>query len=59
MMITVGTESPFLIQTATRHLGRLVPSAGLKVLEGTDHVPYRTHPDAWIETIVPFFLGSA
>jgi pimeloyl-ACP methyl ester carboxylesterase len=56
MMITVGTESPSLIRTATRELGRLVPSVLLKTLEGTGHVPYRTHPDMWIEATVSYFL---
>lgn len=55
LMITLGTESPPLILRATRELIRRLPSARVVTLDGSGHVPYRTHPELWLDTFVTYF----
>lgn len=55
IMVTLGTESPPLLLATTRELIRRIPSARVETLEGSGHVPYRTHPDLWLETLVGFY----
>lgn len=55
IMITQGTESPALILAAASELVRQIPSARAVTLEGSGHVPYRTHPDLWLETLMAYF----
>lgn len=55
IMITIGTESPPLLLATTRELIRQVPSARVEILEGSGHVPYRTHPDLWLETLLDYY----
>ena len=55
ILISQGTESPAMILAATRELVRRVPSARAVTLDGSGHVPYRTHPDIWLESLMGFF----
>jgi len=55
ILITVGTESPPVLLAASRELGRRVPSVRVETLEGSGHVPYRTHPDLWLATLLGFY----
>jgi pimeloyl-ACP methyl ester carboxylesterase len=57
IMITLGTESPPLILAATRELIQQTPSAHVETLDGAGHVPYRTHPKLWLETLLGY-LGA-
>jgi len=54
-MITLGTESPTLLRDTTNELIRRVPAARVVTLEVSGHVPYRTHPDLWVETLLDFY----
>jgi pimeloyl-ACP methyl ester carboxylesterase len=54
ILVTLGTESPPLLLATTRELIRRIPSAHVATLEGSGHVPYRTHPDLWLETLIGF-----
>lgn len=55
LMITLGTESPTLLLSATKELIRRLPSAEVETIEGSGHVPYRTHPDRWVSTLFGFY----
>lgn len=55
IMVTLGTESPPLLQATTRELIRRIPSVRVETLEGSGHVPYRTHPDLWLETLLDYY----
>lgn len=57
IMVTLGTESPPLILAATQELIRQTPSAHVETLEGAGHVPYRTHPKLWLETLLGYLEG--
>lgn len=57
LMITHATESPAFEIAYTTALIERVPNASVKVLEGTGHVPYRTHPGLWLATVHSFLLN--
>ena len=52
LMITRGTESPRLLIAVAEELERLLPGADHPVLEGTGHIPYRTHPEMWYRVVL-------
>lgn len=54
ILITMGTSSPRVLIEAALHLSRQIPTATTAILEGAGHVPYRTHPELWVETLVGF-----
>lgn len=58
MMVTAGTESPMLLLATTRELIRRVPSVRVVTLRGCGHVPYRTHPKLWVETLLDFYAAQ-
>lgn len=55
LMITIGTESPPLLRAVTQELMALLPAARTETLDGAGHIPYRTHPDLWLATVMPFY----
>lgn len=55
ILVTVGTESPPLLLAASRELIRRVPTVRVETLEGSGHVPYRTHPDLWLRTLLDYY----
>lgn len=55
ILVTLGTESPQLLLATARELMRRIPSARVATLEGSGHVPYRTHPDLWLNTLLGFY----
>lgn len=57
IMVTLGTESPPLLLATTRELVRRIPSVRVETLEGAGHVPYRTHPDLWLETLLDYYAA--
>jgi len=59
IMISIGTESPYLLLTRTRELVRRLPSAHVATMEGAGHVPYRTHPELWLDTLLGFYQAIA
>jgi pimeloyl-ACP methyl ester carboxylesterase len=59
LLLTYGTDSPELERVGTQELGRRVPVARVEVLEGAGHVPYRTHPEAWMASLVAFLDSTA
>jgi pimeloyl-ACP methyl ester carboxylesterase len=58
LMVTLGTQSPPLLLATTRELIRQVPSARVETLQGSGHVPYRTHPDLWLETLLDYYESA-
>lgn len=54
LVVTAGTESPRIERAAAKRVAELVPRARLEVLTGTGHVPQRTHPQLWIDTVGRF-----
>jgi pimeloyl-ACP methyl ester carboxylesterase len=54
LLVTYGTDSPELERVGTQELIRRLPAARVEVLEGAGHVPYRTHPEAWMASLVSF-----
>jgi pimeloyl-ACP methyl ester carboxylesterase len=52
LTITRGTESPRLLIAVAEELERLLPGADHPVLEGTGHIPYRTHPEMWYRVVL-------
>lgn len=59
IMISIGTESPTLIMARTKELMRRLPSAHARIMEGAGHVPYRTDPDLWLDTLLTFYQDVA
>lgn len=55
ILVTLGTESPPLLLATTRELIRRVPTVQVETLEGSGHVPYRTHPDLWLKTLLDYY----
>ena len=45
LLISTGSESPVLEVAAAKELARLLPAARLERLDGTGHIPHRTHPE--------------
>lgn len=45
ILFTYGTARPPLGEPSTRELGAVVPSASCRAVEGSGHLPHRTHPD--------------
>ncbi|GMQ97709.1 MAG: hypothetical protein BMS9Abin17_0209 [Acidimicrobiia bacterium] len=41
---------------STRELTRQIPSAHVETIEGSGHVPYRSHPDLWLETLLGYLF---
>jgi pimeloyl-ACP methyl ester carboxylesterase len=57
IMVTLGSESPVLLLAASRELLSRVPCAGTATFEGSGHVPYRTHPDLWVSSLVDYYTA--
>lgn len=58
MLLTHGTTSPRLEIIGTQELMRRLPSARSQVMQGTGHVPYRTDPEMWIESVGGFVASQ-
>ena len=58
IMITIGTESPPHILAATRLLIDRIPTVQVTTLQGSGHVPYRTHPNLWQETLLEYLTAT-
>jgi pimeloyl-ACP methyl ester carboxylesterase len=59
LLISTGSESPALGVAAAIELARLLPAARLQRLEGTGHIPHRTHPDVYAAALIEFIGGVA
>jgi len=57
LLISYGTASPEIERVGAQELIRRLPAARAAVLQGSGHVPYRTHVEAWVDTLVSFLDG--
>lgn len=55
LLISTGTESPPLERAAAVELNRLLSHARLETIEGTGHIPHRTHPEKYASLLAGFF----
>lgn len=58
LLLTIGTDSPPVLQAAGRELARRAPSIRVETLDGTGHVPYRTHPEMWLDRALAYFEAA-
>ncbi len=57
LLISTGSQSPVLEVAAANELARLLPAARLQRLDGTGHIPHRTHPDLYATRLIEFIAG--
>ena len=57
LLISTGSESPVLEVAAAKELARMLPSARLETLDGTGHIPHRTHPSVYVAALIEFIGG--
>ena len=57
LLISTGSESPVLEVAAANELARMLPAARLETLDGTGHIPHRTHPDVYVAALIEFIGG--
>lgn len=55
LLVTLGTESGELERTATRFVAERLPGSRLEALEGTGHIPHRSHPDLYADVLIDFY----
>ncbi|HEX2152552.1 MAG TPA: alpha/beta hydrolase [Acidimicrobiia bacterium] len=54
LLATFGTESSPTLQESTRALARLLRSVQIEAIEGTGHIPHRTHPERYLMALERF-----
>jgi len=54
ILLTHGTTSPVLFPAVIDELALLVPTARVETLTGAGHIPYATHPEAWVAALTAF-----
>lgn len=57
LLITHGSQSPDLLVPAARELAHRAPTARLEAVAGAGHIPHRTHPDAYVASLIRFVEG--
>lgn len=54
LLISTGTDSPELEAGAARELARRLPEARFQSVQGSGHIPHRTHPDEYVAMLTAF-----
>lgn len=58
-LITVGEQSPPFYGRVASRVADAMPQVEVQVFPGAGHVPHRTHPEAWVETVTSFIRKSS
>ena len=56
VMLTTGTEGSSTYKGVISRLADVLPHAEVVQFEGADHIPHRTHPDAYVEATRSFIM---
>jgi pimeloyl-ACP methyl ester carboxylesterase len=54
VLLTLGDQSPPTFAPVVTKLSGALPHAEVVTLLGAGHVPYATHPDAYVEAVIEF-----
>jgi pimeloyl-ACP methyl ester carboxylesterase len=53
-LFTTGTASASFFPPIVERIAAVLPRARLVTYQGTGHVPHATHPNAYLEVVLPF-----
>lgn len=53
-LLTLGSQSPAIYAPVVAKLADTLPRATTHTYAGAGHIPYATHPDAYVETVAAF-----
>ena len=57
VLLTDGSDSPPFFTAMVDRIAPAIPTAERKTLSGTGHVPQITHPETYVEAVLPFLRG--